>query len=131
MTRIQGERFSDRKEYERLRDVYVLNKAKLERAKPDLSIMHPLPRVNEIDIDVDDDPRANYFEQAANGRYIRMALILELLKKSKDDGRVSLGEEDPALICKNPHCISGSERGIKHLYRNGSCIYCDQKAKKI
>lgn len=131
MTRIQGERFSDRAEYERLRDVYVLNKAKLERAKPDLSIMHPLPRVNEIDIDVDDDPRANYFEQAANGRYIRMALILELLKRSKDEGKVSLGEDDPTLICKNPHCISGSERGIKRLYKNGSCIYCDQKAKKI
>ena len=80
MTRIQQERFADRAEYERLKDVYILNAAKLRGAKPDLSIMHPLPRVNEINVDVDDDPRAHYFDQAEFGRYIRMALILKLLE---------------------------------------------------
>ena len=130
MTRIQQERFADRAEYERLKDVYILNAAKLRGAKPDLSIMHPLPRVNEINVDVDDDPRAHYFDQAEFGRYIRMALILKLLKSAKEEGEKEIGEPNSSLICKNPHCISGTERGIKRLYKNGSCIYCDQKAEK-
>lgn len=130
MTRIQQERFADKAEYERLKDVYILNAAKLKGAKPDLSIMHPLPRVNEINVDVDDDPRAHYFDQAEFGRYIRMALILKLLKAVKEEGKTVTGEPDASLICKNPHCISGTERGIKRLYKNGSCIYCDQKASK-
>ena len=130
MTRIQQERFADRAEYERLKDVYILNSAKLRGAKPDLSIMHPLPRVNEINVDVDDDPRAHYFDQAEFGRYIRMALILKLLKSAKEEGEKEIGEPNSSLICKNPHCISGTERGIKRLYKNGSCIYCDQKAEK-
>ena len=130
MTRIQQERFADKAEYERLKDVYILNAAKLKEAKADLSIMHPLPRVNEINVDVDDDPRAHYFDQAEFGRYIRMALILKLLKSVKEEGAVVTGEPDASLICKNPHCISGTERGIKRLYKNGSCIYCDQRASK-
>ena len=130
MTRIQQERFADRAEYERLKDVYILNAAKLKGAKSDLSIMHPLPRVNEINVDVDDDPRAHYFDQAEFGRYIRMALILKLLKSVKEEGAKIVGEPDSSLICKNPLCISGTERGIKRLYKNGSCIYCDQKAEK-
>jgi hypothetical protein len=130
MTRIQGERFADKDEYERLKDVYILTKAKLKNAKSDLSIMHPLPRVNEIAIDVDDDERASYFEQAENGRYIRMALILKLLKEK--DGVILCpdGEENSKLICKNTHCITRTERGIKRLYKGESCIYCDQKATK-
>lgn len=130
MTRIQQERFADRAEYERLKDVYILNAAKLKGAKSDLSIMHPLPRVNEINVDVDDDPRAHYFDQAEFGRYIRMALILKLLKSVKEEGTKIVGEPDSSLICKNPLCISGTERGIKRLYKNGSCIFCDQKAEK-
>ena len=130
MTRIQQERFADKAEYERLKDVYVLDAAKLKGAKADLSIMHPLPRVNEIAVDVDDDPRANYFEQAKNGRYIRMALILKLLKERREETRRIVGEENPSLSCKNPHCISRTERGIKHLFKGDSCIYCDQKADK-
>ncbi|MBR2466026.1 MAG: aspartate carbamoyltransferase [Clostridia bacterium] len=131
MTRIQAERFDSPEEYERLKDSYVLTKEKLKDAKPDLSIMHPLPRVNEISTDVDDDPRADYFDQAKFGRYIRMALILMLLKtKSVSDVRTG-GEEDPTLICKNPHCISMTERGIKRLFKGGACIYCDQKASKV
>ena len=131
MTRIQQERFSDKDEYERLKDSYILNAAKLEFAKPDLSIMHPLPRVNEIAVDVDDDPRASYFEQAENGRYIRMALILKLLKEKNREGGKPCGEENPSLICKNPLCITKTERGIKRLYKGDSCIYCDQKAKHV
>ena len=79
MTRVQRERFFNEADYIRLKDSYVLTRAKLENAKADLSILHPLPRVNEISVDVDDDPRACYFEQALNGKYIRMALIMKLL----------------------------------------------------
>ena len=80
MTRIQRERFFSQDEYLKHKDAFILDAAKLENAKSDLTIMHPLPRVNEISTDVDDDPRAKYFEQALNGKYIRMALIITLLK---------------------------------------------------
>lgn len=80
MTRIQRERFFSEEEYLKLKDAYILDLKKLDNAKKDLTIMHPLPRVNEISTDVDDDPRAKYFEQALNGKYIRMALIMTLLK---------------------------------------------------
>ena len=79
MTRIQKERFFNEEDYLRLKDSYILDLAKLENAKGDLCIMHPLPRVNEISVKVDSDPRACYFEQALNGKYMRMALILMLL----------------------------------------------------
>ena len=80
MTRVQKERFFNEDDYIRLKDYYILNKEKLENAKDDLCIMHPLPRVNEISTDVDDDKRACYFKQAEYGKYIRMALILKLLE---------------------------------------------------
>lgn len=80
MTRVQKERFFNEEDYIRLKDYYILNEAKLENAKKDLSIMHPLPRVNEIATEVDDDPRACYFRQALYGKYIRMALILKMLE---------------------------------------------------
>ena len=79
MTRVQKERFFNEEDYVRLKDYYILNREKLEKAKKDLAILHPLPRVNEISVDVDDDPRACYFKQALNGKFIRMALILKLL----------------------------------------------------
>ena len=79
MTRVQKERFFNEEDYIRLKDYYILNKEKLEKAKKDLCIMHPLPRVNEISVNVDEDPRAAYFRQAENGKYIRMALILKML----------------------------------------------------
>ena len=130
MTRIQAERFESREEYERLKDVYILNAEKLERAKSTLSILHPLPRVNEIDVDVDDDGRAHYFDQAKYGRYIRMALILMLLGTKEAADKRAFGEPDETLECVNPHCISLSERGIKKLFSDGKCVYCDQSAKK-
>ena len=80
MTRIQRERFFSEEEYLKHKDAFILDLQKLETAKKDLTIMHPLPRINEISTDVDDDPRAKYFEQALNGKYIRMALIMTLLK---------------------------------------------------
>jgi aspartate carbamoyltransferase catalytic subunit len=81
MTRVQKERFFNEADYIRLKDYYILNKEKLTNAKEDLCIMHPLPRVNEISTDVDDDPRACYFKQANYGRFIRMALILKMLEE--------------------------------------------------
>ena len=133
MTRVQAERFERAEDYERLKDVYILTPEKLAGAKSELAIMHPLPRVNEIAVEVDDDPRAAYFEQAANGRYIRMALILKLLASRSckpTSCHIIRGEENAELECKNPHCISGTERGIKKLFHEGKCVYCDQVAEK-
>ncbi len=79
MTRVQKERFFNEADYIRLKDIYVLDPAKLQNAKKDMCILHPLPRVNEIAVSVDDDPRARYFEQVRNGKFIRMALIMKLL----------------------------------------------------
>ena len=79
MTRVQRERFFNEDEYVRLKDSYILTPEKLKTAKENLSILHPLPRVNEISVAIDDDPRACYFKQALNGKYMRMALILKLL----------------------------------------------------
>ncbi len=131
MTRIQAERFDSKEEYERLKDSYILTSDKLITAKEDLSVMHPLPRVNEIDVDVDDDPRADYFDQAMYGRYIRMALILMLLKTKGVVDKRANGRPDARLACRNPHCISLTERGIKKLFdEEDRCIYCDQTASK-
>ncbi len=80
MTRVQRERFFNEEEYLRLKDSYILTPDKLDTAKSDLAIMHPLPRVNEISVAIDDDPRACYFKQVLNGKYMRMALILKLLE---------------------------------------------------
>ena len=82
MTRVQRERFFNEEDYLRLKDSYILTPEKLRRAKPDLSILHPLPRVNEISVAIDNDPRACYFKQVLNGKYMRMALILKLLKEA-------------------------------------------------
>ena len=79
MTRVQRERFFNEADYIRLKDTYILTQSKLKTAKTDLSILHPLPRVNEISVEIDKDPRACYFRQVKNGKYIRMALILKLL----------------------------------------------------
>ena len=82
MTRVQRERFFNEEDYLRLKDTYILTPDKLRDAKKDLCIMHPLPRVNEISVAIDDDPRACYFKQVLNGKYMRMALILKLLKEA-------------------------------------------------
>lgn len=83
MTRVQRERFFNEEDYIRMKDCYILDKEKMKFAKPDMFILHPLPRVNEISVEVDDDPRAAYFKQAEYGVYIRMALIMTLLEVEK------------------------------------------------
>ncbi len=136
MTRIQQERFAFYEDYLRLKDSYILTPEKLTHAKEDLCILHPLPRVNEISVAVDDDPRACYFEQAENGRYIRMALILKLLaEKHLPPTHAEEGEAMEGMICQNPHCITSTEQELKQkfycadathqVYR---CTYCEQKA---
>ena len=85
MTRVQRERFFNEEDYLRLKDSYILNPDKLKNAKPDLAILHPLPRGNEISVAVDKDPRACYFKQVLNGKYMRMALILKLLKEAENE----------------------------------------------
>ena len=136
MTRIQRERFSDLSVYERLKDVYILDKSKLKNAKEDLSILHPLPRVNEISVDVDDDERrAAYFRQAENGRYMRMAIILKLLnEQSLKSEKEKSGEviSIDSLKCPNERCITSVERGIKQLVskcEDGKlrCKYCEHE----
>ncbi len=83
MTRVQKERFFNEEDYLRLKDLYILTPEKLKNAKSDMSIMHPLPRVNEISVAIDEDPRAAYFKQVLYGKYMRMALILKLLKEAE------------------------------------------------
>lgn len=138
MTRIQRERFDSYDEYERLKDSYVLTAEKLAVAKPNMRVLHPLPRVNEISVKVDNDPRAAYFRQALNGKYMRMALILKLLKEAEE------GKQMPepvdvvfdTLLCDNPRCITSTEQEIVHTFKcvspeNGvyRCIYCEAKKK--
>ena len=79
MTRVQRERFFNEEDYVRMKDFYILDKEKMNLAREDMLVLHPLPRVNEISVEVDDDPRAVYFKQAQYGVYVRMALILTLL----------------------------------------------------
>ena len=138
MTRIQRERFDSYDEYERLKDSYILNVDKLASAKPDMRILHPLPRVNEISVKVDDDPRAAYFRQALNGKYMRMALILKLLKEAKEGRQMPALENvvTDVLHCDNPRCITSTEQEIVHTFKcvnseNGiyRCIYCESKKK--
>ena len=136
MTRIQRERFEDPWEYERLKDSYILNTEKMQLAKEKMCVMHPLPRVNEISVKVDDDPRAAYFRQALNGKYMRMALILKLLEEAKNPEKVTLDTSDlvSGKICNNPKCISAVEQELPHLSRVTDaaenihrCIYCEQR----
>ena len=141
MTRIQRERFTDAAEYERLKDSYVLTAEKMQTAKPDMVVLHPLPRVNEIAVEVDDDPRAAYFRQAKNGKFIRMALILKLLKDAESGvNPATPGGEwiyTDTCRCRNPRCIMTTEQGLKpairladaanHIYR---CAYCESKIEE-
>ncbi len=137
MTRIQRERFADPTEYERLKDSYILTPERLAGAKADLAILHPLPRVNEISVKVDDDPRACYFRQALCGKYIRMALILKLLRENTDhapDRSSYEGMLVGKLRCRNPQCITATEQELEQVFRVTNpeqklcrCIYCESK----
>lgn len=138
MTRIQRERFDDPAVYERLKDSYILTPEKLTTAKESMRILHPLPRVNEISVKVDADPRAAYFRQALNGKYMRMALILKLLEEAK--AGVQMPSEDDVLVnrlfCDNARCISATEQELDHIFKcvdaetkTYRCIYCEAKKK--
>jgi len=131
MTRIQRERFVDPLEYERCKGVYVLTRRKLDRAKKELLVMHPLPRVDEIAIDVDDDPRAVYFEQARYGMYARMALLTDLANQEREKPEpVEIGVKP---VCSNPNCITQTEHYLPPLVKqNGGvdcCAYCDKELR--
>ena len=138
MTRIQRERFDDPTEYDRLKNSYILDAAKMKLAKQTMAVLHPLPRVNEISVAVDDDPRAAYFRQTLNGKYMRMALILKLLEEAKVDPVRHEREEGELivdeLICENPRCISATEQELHHTFKLVNremgiyrCIYCESK----
>ena len=134
MTRIQRERFPTVEEYNSLKGIYCLNQSKLWHAKRDLLIMHPLPRVDEIAQDVDDDPRAVYFEQAKIGMYARMALLLTLSRQpSVRPRRPRAGQ--PGIRCTNPKCITNAETYLP-MYQVASgdelcCIYCDKPTERV
>ncbi len=135
MTRIQQERFENNSEYLRLKDTYILDTDKLKKAKEDMFIMHPLPRVNEISIEIDDDSRAKYFQQVEYGMYIRMALIFSLLNEENilnKDNIVSEEIVNSSKKCENSKCVVNYERNIKNIYmavdKDKSlykCFYCD------
>jgi len=128
MTRIQRERFPSLEEYERLRGVYVLTKKLLERARPDMLILHPLPRHGEIEQDVDSDPRAAYFDQVRYGMYIRMALLLDFLHLPRLAPPPVIGE-NAAGKCQNPVCITRAEPYLPLLTPKDDpsrCGYCDK-----
>ncbi len=131
MTRVQRERFVDPAEYERVKGVYVLNRRKLDRAKKELLVMHPLPRVDEIAVDVDDDPRAVYFEQTRYGMFARMALLMDLANQPRlPQEPVEIGTKP---VCSNPNCITRTEHYLPPLVKNVSgvdcCAYCDAALK--
>ena len=136
MTRIQRERFDSHETYERLKNSYILDTDKMAMAKSDMCVLHPLPRVNEISVKVDDDPRAAYFRQALNGKYMRMALILKLLEEAKNPEKEAIDTNGLVYdrICSNPKCISAVEQELPNISRLTDsaegihrCIYCEQK----
>lgn len=138
MTRVQKERFLDEDEFDRVKDSFVLDAAKMKLAKPDMKVLHPLPRVNEILPEVDDDPRAAYFRQVENGKYVRMALILSLLQW-KNDKKHPMPQSDKTIVegifhCTNTKCISNHEAHAPKFYRSQDgtlrCLYCDAKVKE-
>ena len=128
MTRVQRERFADPLEYERNKGIYVLTRRKLDRARSDMLVMHPLPRVDEITVDVDDDPRAAYFQQARYGMFARMALLSDLANQPRQEimDAVEIGTKP---VCSNPRCITRTEHYLPPLFKkNGGvdcCAFCD------
>ena len=127
MTRIQRERFTSAQEYENLEGSYQLTAEKMKRAKKDMLVLHPLPRVDEIAQDVDDDPRAVYFRQARFGMFGRMALLLTLSKLPYERaGHQDIGHE-PGVRCSNHKCITRTELYVPlHGKIGDRCPYCDK-----
>ena len=129
MTRIQRERFTDPLEYDRLKGVYVLTRSKLKLAKENLLVMHPLPRVDEIHQNVDDDPRAVYFDQARYGMFARMALLMKLVEQGRAKPEPQPVGNGP--VCHNPNCITQTELYLPPLTKQTggkTCwAFCDKE----
>ncbi len=129
MTRIQRERFTDPLEYDRLKGVYVLTRSKLKLAKENLLVMHPLPRVDEIHQNVDDDPRAVYFDQARYGMFARMALLMKLVEQGRAKPEPQPVGNGP--VCHNPNCITQTELYLPPLTKQTGgktcCAFCDKE----
>ncbi len=135
MTRVQKERFFDEDEFDRLKDSFILTPEKLIPAKRELTILHPLPRVNEITQDVDSDPRAAYFRQVENGKFVRMALICKLLEwRELPDLERSPLVDNGSLRCGNRRCITATEDVAQHFHLDQAgqprCAYCESKPKR-
>ena len=138
MTRIQRERFDSLEEYEKLKDSYILDVEKMALAKKEMCVLHPLPRVNEISVAVDEDKRAAYFRQALNGKFMRMALILKLLEEAKNNpAREAMDTTDFVYdkVCRNPKCLCQVEQELPQIFKLTDkaanihrCIYCEQRA---
>lgn len=132
MTRIQQERFASREEYLAQKDTYVLDRQKMLNAKKDMIVMHPLPRVDEINVNIDEDSRAMYFTQAKYGVYVRMALILTILEEAKNSVTLK-GKVYTGVRCDNPKCITNHEEYLPKSFRSGGdetllkCEYCDER----
>lgn len=130
MTRIQRERFASEEEYLAEKDTYILDRKKMAKARPDMIVLHPMPRVDEIADDVDSDERALYFKQAKYGMYVRMALIMTMLES---DIRTKLlkGNVKNECVCTNPKCITNSESYLPKSYIGMGdtieCEYCDER----
>jgi len=136
MTRVQRERFDNMATYEKVKDSYILTAGKMEAAKSDMCVLHPLPRVNEISVEVDSDPRACYFKQVLNGKLIRMALILKLLEPDSLAFVPEAEELVDGFVCNNPKCISAVEQELAQKFRAVDpefgiyrCLYCEKKAE--
>ena len=130
MTRIQSERFNSVEEYEAQKNIYVLDRKKLNLGKSDLIVLHPLPRVDEITMDVDEDSRALYFKQTKYGVYVRMALVLTMIE-NKDTVQLLKGSILKDTTCTNPRCITHSEKYLpKSFIKSGDiaeCEFCDER----
>lgn len=130
MTRIQRERFASEEDYLSQKDTYILDKKKLSKARADMIVMHPMPRVDEISTDVDDDSRAIYFKQAKYGMYVRMALIMTMLETETSTSLLK-GRVHKNCSCPNPKCITNTESYLpKSFLGIGDtieCEYCDER----
>ncbi|MCQ2490682.1 MAG: aspartate carbamoyltransferase [Ruminococcus sp.] len=132
MTRIQQERFDSVEEYLAQKNTYVLDRKKMQLARQDMIVMHPLPRVDEITVEVDDDPRAMYFKQAKYGVFARMALILMMLG-GKRGSETLRGKVYGGVRCENPRCITNHEEYLPKSFRSCGdetlleCEYCDER----
>ncbi len=130
MTRIQRERFPSEEAYLAQKDTYILTTKKMKLARPDMIVMHPLPRVDEIEVAVDDDPRAMYFKQARYGMYVRMSLILTMLQSTAKT-ELLRGHVHSGIVCRDPRCITHKETYLPRSFTGTgttlTCEYCDER----